>query len=185
MQRAMRAFALAFLVIVSIPAQSYARGFANPWGGIIFGNPQAVKGFRSFGFSFGEMNRIFGTETNIGYTPGFFGKAVKNYVLDLDAGIMVGPDLGIESRVHPYGAIGVSTIRASVRSDGVLPGTVRMDVGFNAGGGVVIDLKNEDLGLRVDARFLRSFNGTKTPNNVGADFSHFHFWRLGIGLVIK
>src|SRR4051812_17865333 len=112
MHRAARALALALLVILSMPAQSRAAGFANPWGGVIFGNPQASSGFRSFGFSFGEMNRIFGAETNIGYTPGFFGSAVGNYVLDLNASALVGPDLGIASRFHPYAAVGVSTLRA-------------------------------------------------------------------------
>jgi opacity protein-like surface antigen len=185
MQRATRALLLAFLAIVGMPGQSWARGYLNPWTGIIFGNPQATNQFRSFGASFGEMKRIFGTETNVGYTPGFFGTGVKNYVLDLNAGILAGPDLGIASRLHPYGAIGLSSIRASIRSNGVSPGMTRMDIGFNAGGGVVVDLKSEDLSVRVDGRFYRSFNGASSPNNLDVDLSHFHFWRLGIGLVIR
>ena len=185
MQRPFRVLLLALLVITSTPAQAWARPFLNPWGGLVFGNPQAVKGFRSFGVSFGEMNRHFGTDTTLGYSPGFFGSAVENYVLDLDASLMAGPDMGIASRIHPYGAIGLSTIRARVRSDGLLPGTVRMDIGLNAGGGVMLDLPSEEFGLRIDARFFRSFNGARTPNNVNADFSHFHYWRLNVGVVIR
>ena len=82
MRRVMRLGLLAVTVaMVCAPVQARAEAYINPWTGLIFGSDQAATGFRSFGVSFGDAGGTFwGTETNIGLTPAFFGRDRKSVV---------------------------------------------------------------------------------------------------------
>ncbi len=184
MRRANRALLLTILATLCIPAQGWTRTFVNPWTGVIFGNDQAASGFRSFGVAFGEApTRYFGTETSVGFTTNFFGSSVPNYVLDLSAGVLVGPNIGTSRNVTPYLAAGVSSLRASINGVGTLPKATRNSFALNVGAGVLIDFASS-LGLRGEVRYYRAFGDDGTANSLNADLSHFQFWRASIGLMI-
>jgi hypothetical protein len=175
---------LAVVLAACSPAQARADFYANPWAGLVFGNEQAASGFRSFGVSFGDMGtRLVGTETTVGFTSDFFGSAVKNYVLDVSGGITVGPSLDTaRARVHPYGSVGLASMRTSINGAGTIGKATRADIGMSVGAGVAFDF-NGTLGLRGDLRYYRSFNGDTALNSLNADLAKLHYWRAAIGVV--
>ena len=175
------ALAVAFL---SGTAQAQARGFINPWGGVIFGNDAAVTGFHSYGVTFGNASHsIWSTETTVGYSPRFFGSSVDNYVLDLTAGVVIGPTLRAKARheIRPYGLAGVGTVRTSIDSGAAA--LKRNDIGLSFGGGAAIDV-NDRLAVRGDVRYFRALGSDAAANTLGADLANFNYWRAAIGVLI-
>ena len=184
MRHGMKALLLAGALGACIPAQARAEGYVNPWAGLIFGNDQAASGFKSFGVAFGGMgDRLIGTETNIGFTSGFFGKAQPNYVFDISGGITAGPHLsGPRGRAHPYFALGIASIRTSIDGGNGTGTTVRNDIGVAVGGGAAVDF-NSNIGIRGDVRYYRGFNDESPVNGLNANLANFHYWRASIGVV--
>ena len=180
--------ALLGLVLGTVCAPSYARAneFINPWAGVIFGNEQATSGFSSLGFAFGDAGHgLVGTETSIGLTPGFFGGATENYVLDLMAGFTIGPTLKSKSddEFRPYGLIQFGTIRTSIEGIGTGAKLSRNDLGIAVGGGTTFTLTYR-LQLRGEVRYVRAINAKEAANSLNANLENFHFWRTSVGLVI-
>src|SRR5215467_13111248 len=124
-----------------LPVQARAAAFVNPWGGVIFGNDQATTGFHTFGFTFGDAGHgMVATETTIGFSPGVFGSATENYMLDLMAGFTVGKTFKskTEHDTRPYGLIEGGTIRTSISGIGNGTDFVRNNIGLAVGGGTTV-----------------------------------------------
>jgi opacity protein-like surface antigen len=175
------ALAVAFL---SGSAQAQARAFINPWGGVIFGNDAAAAGFHSYGVTFGSASHsIWSTETTVGFSPHFFGTSVDNYVLDLMAGVVVGPTLRSKARheIRPYGLAEVGTVRTSIDSGAAA--LKRNDIGLSFGGGATLDV-NDRLAVRGDVRYFRALGSDAAANTLQADLADFHYWRAAIGVLI-
>ena len=187
MGRAVRTAVLGLVVAtLGMPAPARADEFINPWAGVLFGNEQAKSGFSSLGFSFGDVGHgLVGTETNIGLSPGFFGSATENYVLDLMAGFTIGPTVKSKANdeYRPYGLIEFGTIRTSI--DGIGTGTrlARNDIGMAIGGGTTFAL-NYRLLLRGEVRYIKAINAKDAANSLNANLENFHFWRTAVGIVI-
>ena len=174
------------LGVVGLPTEVRAAEFINPWGGVVFGNDQAVSGFKSVGFSFGDAGHgLIGTETNIGIAPGFFGDAVENYVLDLMAGFLIGPTLKSKANdeYRPYGLIEFGTMRTSIEGIGTGTKLARNDIGIAVGGGLMFALTDR-LQLRGEARYLKAINAKEAENSLHANLKDFHYWRTSFGIVI-
>jgi opacity protein-like surface antigen len=167
------------------PAPARADAYINPWAGVHFGNDQARSGPRSFGVSIGEAgNGPIGTETNIGFSPGFFGGDVDNYEVDFMAGVTVGRTLNVTGKsVRPYIVGELGMIRASIDSKIIGGHFARSDFGFAIGAGITRDLTSS-LKLRVDLRYLRSLNGDDEANSLGVKIGGLHFWRLALGVAL-
>jgi outer membrane protein with beta-barrel domain len=171
---------------VCLPVHAQAAEFINPWAGLVFGNNQATSGFSSMGFSFGDAGHgLVGTETNIGISPGFFGNAVENYVLDLMAGFTIGPTLHSKAKdeFRPYGLIEFGTLRTSIEGIGTGARLARNDLGIEVGGGSTLAL-NDRLQLRLELRYIRAINSKDAANSLNANLEKFHYWRTALGIVI-
>ena len=172
------------VALLSVPAQAQAKEFINPWAGVAFGNDAAATGFHSFGVSFGNASHsIWSTETNVGFSPGFFGKGVDNYVLDLMAGVVVGPTLRSKAKreIRPYGLAEVGTVRTSI--DSGTAALKRNNIGLSFGGGMTLDF-NDRLAVRGDVRYFRALRSDDAVNTLGVDLANFHYWRAAIGVLI-
>lgn len=177
---------LLVLGVICAPVQARAEPYVNPWAGVIFGNDDAAKGLWGFGASFGDAGgAVWGTETNIGLTPGFFGGDVENYVLDFMAGITVGPTYNDKTghSVRPYGIGEIGVIRTSIDGDAATAKFTRNDFGYALGGGLAIEF-NDHLGVRGDVRYFRAFSGDDALNSLNANLADFTYWRTAIGVIL-
>jgi len=168
--------ALLTVAMGTVAAPARAELYANPWAGVVFGNDYAVSGFHSIGISIGDAGGGFlGTETTLGFAPGFFGSDAKNYVLDFMGGLTLGPTFTTKSNldVHPYAVGEFGLIRTSIEGD--LPGLdlKRNDFGYALGGGLMLDL-SDWLGVRGDDGF----------SGLNVDVRDLTFWRASVGITL-
>jgi Outer membrane protein beta-barrel domain len=186
MGRAIWAGPLALVVgLLCMPVQLHAKEFVNPWGGVVFGNGQATTGFHSFGIAVGDAGHgLLGTETNIGFSPGFFGAGVDNYVLDLMAGVTVGPTLATKSKrdIRPYLLAGAGTVRTKIgKGEGAT--FARNNIALSLGGGAMLEMSDR-LAVRGDVRYLRALRSEDAANGLDVNLADFHYWRASLGLTI-
>jgi opacity protein-like surface antigen len=172
--------------VFCMPGQAQAKGYINPWTGVVFGNDAAASGFHTLGVSFGDAGHgLVGTETNVGFSSGFFGTGVENYVLDFMGGVTVGPTFFTKTAkrdIRPYGVAEVGTIRTSISSD-TGPGLARNNIGFSIGGGAQIEV-SDIVAVRGDVRYLRSLKSDAAVNSLNVNLADFHYWRAAIGVLI-
>ena len=175
---------LAAAGVLGMPARANAEVFVNPWAGVHFGNDEAQSGLRSFGAAIGNAGgALWGIETNLGYTPGFFDGG-DNYELDFMVGFSVGPTLNVQAkRTRPYGIVNFGMIRTHIGSPVAGGEFARSDLGMAIGGGVTHEL-TDHMAIRADLRYLRSFNSESAANNLNVDVGNLHFWRAAFGVVL-
>jgi len=148
-----------------------------------------------YGVSIAGMgNGIFGGEFDLGYSPNFFETGNTNgdgfnftddsNVLTMMGNLIVGiPVGGHGGSIRPYAVGGVGLIRTNVQDAGeVFDVRSKNDFGFNVGGGVM-GFFAQNIGLRGDIRYFRSFEGG--DNLTGLGVSNFNFWRASAGVTFK
>ncbi len=183
----------AALAVTLVPALAHAEGYVSPWvaanAGTRFGDFD--NGRAGFGVDAGGMGKgIIGGELDFGFSPSFFGtKSVfgNNSVIDLMGNVIVGVPVGGTrgAGVRPFVTGGFGLIRTQVDGLNNIDASNNM-AGWNLGAGVM-GYFNDHVGLRGDVRYLRSFEDTNTGINI-IDFNQagqFHFWRAGVGVVLR
>ena len=183
----------AALAVTLAPALAHAEGYVSPWvaanAGTRFGDFD--NGRAGFGVDAGGMGKgIIGGELDFGFSPSFFGtKSVfgNNSVIDLMGNVIVGVPVGGTrgAGVRPFVTGGFGLIRTQVDGLNNIDASNNM-AGWNLGAGVM-GYFNDHVGLRGDVRYLRSFEDTNTGINI-IDFNQagqFHFWRAGVGVVLR
>jgi opacity protein-like surface antigen len=130
-----------------------------------------------------------GFEIDFGYSPNFFGLAADNdfnltgdgNVTTLTGNLLFGPSSG---PVRPYVVGGVGLIRSKVdNTAGFFDKVSTNDFGFDAGAGIV-GLFSDNVGLRGDIRYFRSFKDTD-PDSLDLALGSFKFWRGTVGITFK
>ena len=152
-----------------------------------------------YGVSVTGMGKgVIGGEIDFGYSPNFFanttGKgfqfASSNNVTTLTGNLIVGiPAGGHGAQIRPYAVGGVGLIRQRVGgvdgSGNLFDVNSKNDFGFDAGAGVM-GFFTQNVGVRGDVRYFRSFQGSTSSDSVtGLALSGFHFWRGSVGLALK
>jgi opacity protein-like surface antigen len=150
-----------------------------------------------YGVSVAQMGAgIIGWEADFGYSPNFFetGNATNNAfdftndsnTTTLTGNVIVGAPLGGHGgSIRPYAVGGVGLIRTNVQdAAGFFQDvTSKNDFGFDLGAGVM-GYFAQNVGIRGDVRYFRSFNGSN-DNPTGLGLSNFHFWRGSVGVSFK
>ena len=185
--------ACAALVIVSATHDAAAQGFVSPFVDTTLSSPSATgsSSKAGFGMSFGNIGKIVGFETEIGYQPEVIDNSAnalaKSRVFIFSGDVLVGPTIG---RIKAYGAVGGGNLNLNVSrvSTLVIPDPESISNNyftFNVGGGVM-GFFTDHLGVRGDLRYFRAY-GFKIDDlqNVGLALDRFDFWRAGIGFVAK
>jgi hypothetical protein len=181
------------LALTLAPAVAQAEGYVSPWvaanAGTRFGDFD--NGRAGFGVNAGAMgNGVIGGEVDFGYSPSYFGtKSIfgNNSVIDLMGNVIVGVPVGGTrgAGVRPFVTGGLGLIRTQVDGLNSIDASNNM-AGWNLGAGVM-GYFNDHVGLRGDVKYLRSFEDTNTGINI-IDFNQagqFHFWRAGVGVVLR
>jgi opacity protein-like surface antigen len=158
-----RLVTLTLVFIIGTAAQARAQGFISPMLGFNFGGVSGcpeIRGCtdkqtnRSLGF--GKLGTIFGAETEIAYSPKFFGEApgLSSNVLTVMGNVMLAPKAG---PVRPYllAGTGIMKTHFELRTSSLLT-TNDTSFGYVLGGGVFA-LVSDHFGLRGDLRYFHSF----------------------------
>ena len=150
----------------------------------------------NFGASAAYMGKgIVGGEVDFGYSPNFYENtaatgfhfANSNNVTTLTGNVILGIPAGSShaAQVRPYVVGGVGLIRSRVGdAAGLFDVTSKNDFGYDLGGGVM-GFFNENVGLRGDVRYFRTFKGAPADSVTGLGLGNFRFWRASAGVTFK
>jgi len=202
---------LALMLSAVAPATASADWLFTPFIGMNFG------GGATFSDEFGDFDDEFekrvdfgatlawmgagviGFELDFGYSPNFFEPATEgdadfdfgdNNVTTLMGNLIIGIPIGGQTGggIRPYVSGGVGLIRSSIDNvQDLFNIDSRNDWGFNAGGGVT-GFFTDNIGIRGDVRYFRSFRDAKfDENDDGFDIAigALHFWRGSAGVTFR
>lgn len=181
--------ALFALTLFAGAPQARAQGFISPMLGFNFGGVSGCPQINScankqtnLSVSAGKFGTIFGGETEIAYSPKFFGEAagLSSNVLTVMGNVMVGPKAG---PVRPYVLAGLGLMKTHFElSTSSLLTTNDTAFGYGVGAGVFAFV-TDHFGLRGDLRYFHSF-----PDVTIAGFtlrsSKLNYSRVGGGIVV-
>ena len=181
---------LTLLFTTGAAAPGHAQGFISPLLGFNFGGVSGCPELRgcenkqrSLSLSFGKFGSIFGAETEIAYTPKFFGEApgLSSNVLTLMGNVMLAPKAG-PVRPYLFGGTGIMKTRFELRTTSLLTMSDTA-LGYVVGGGVFVFFADH-FGMRADVRYYHSF-----PDVTIAGFTLAHdklnYSRIGLGIVLQ
>jgi opacity protein-like surface antigen len=137
-----------------------------------------------------------GFELDFGYSPNFFESGTEgegfdftddSNVVTLMTNAIIAIPIGGSSGpgVRPYVVGGVGLIRTNVDDAGDLfDVTTKNDFGFDVGGGIM-GFFTDNVGIRGDVRYFRTFTGADEDSLTGLGLSEFHFWRGSVGVTFR
>ena len=183
----------AMLVFVSAPHDASAQGFVSPFVDTTLSSPSATGGSSKpgFGIALGNIGKIIGAETEIGYQPEVIDNTAnaleKSRVITFSGNTLIGPTIG---RLKVYGAVGAGDLFLNVTklSSLVIPNPASISTNYftvNVGGGVM-GFFTTHMGVRADLRYFRAY-GFKIADlqAAGLVLDRFDFWRASIGFAAK
>jgi len=185
-----------------VPSLARADGYFVPYYGKVTGAPrQDVRASdpAGFGGSFGYMRGgIFGFETDISFSPDFFGdsdslligdNSMTTWMGNVIVGIPFGGQTGFG--VRPYGVGGFGGFRQRIDNITGLIGFSNTNWGYDVGGGVFVYFTNH-FGVRGDVRYFKTtLNVNDLIDLVDIDFDlngnevDVDFTRYSIGLSLR
>ncbi len=149
-----------------------------------------------YGVSLAGMGAgAIGFEVDFGYSPNFFeggtvgsGFDIANdsNVTTLTGNVTLAIPIGGQhgGGIRPYVVGGVGLIRSNVQdAAGLFDINSKNDFGFDVGGGLM-GFFSQNVGVRGDVRYFRSFNGS-SDNLTGLGISDFNFWRGSLGVSFR
>jgi len=149
-----------------------------------------------YGVSLANMGAgAVGFEVDFGYSPNFFETGTASNrgfdftndsnVVTLTGNVIVGAPIGGHGgSVRPYVVGGVGLIRSNVQDfEQTFDVKSKNDFGFDLGAGVM-GFFAQNIGLRGDFRYFRSFQGS-SDTATGLALSNFHYWRGLAGVTFK
>jgi hypothetical protein len=150
-------------LILGIAAPARAQGFISATYGYNFGGVSGCPELasctdkqRTLAVSAGKFGTIFSAESEIAYTPTFFGEApgLSSNVLTVMGNVMLAPKAG---PFRPYLTAGTGIMRTRFKlSAATLLTTNDTSLGYNVGGGAFVFF-SDHFGLRGDVRYFHSF----------------------------
>ena len=150
----------------------------------------------NYGFSLAGMGAgALGFEVDFGYSPNFFESGTVGSDFDLvndsnmttlTANAIIGVPVGGQqgAGVRPYVVGGVGLIRSNVGDVGdFFDVQTKNDFGFDVGGGVM-GFFADNIGVRGDIRYFRTFRGS-SDTVTGLALGNVNFWRGSVGVSFK
>jgi opacity protein-like surface antigen len=150
----------------------------------------------TFGASLAWMGGgIAGFEIDFGYTPNFFESTEgsedfdygENNLTTLMANLTLGAPIGGQSGggIRPYASGGVGIIRSNIGDAEDLFDVDSTNWGFNVGAGVA-GFFTDNIGLRGDVRYFRSFSDTEdSDDDFDVTLGDLKFWRGSVGVTFR
>jgi opacity protein-like surface antigen len=214
LRRVLSILVIALFASTATPSTASADWLLTPFIGANFGGAAGVADVISgesfdnefekrldYGLSFGWMGAgIVGWEVDFGYSPNFFERGTvsndefeftnDSNVTTLMGNVIIGaPVGGSGASLRPYAVGGVGLIRTNLQdAAGLFDKVSASDFGLDVGGGVMVFFV-DNVGIRGDLRYFRSFEDSETePGEGGLEglgLSDFHFWRGTVGVTFK
>jgi opacity protein-like surface antigen len=198
---------LVLLGCITTPAPAAADWLFTPFIGTTFGGsadfddglPGGDEFERQFtyGASLGWMGAgVIGFEFDFGYSPNYFKTiadaddfefADDSNVTTLMANVLLGAPIGGQTGpgIRPYGVAGLGLIRSQASSVENFFDVDANDWGMNIGGGI-IGFFGDNIGIRGDIRYFRSFEGGDDEDDFpDFDLADFDFWRATVGVTFR
>ena len=192
---------LALLFVTAMARPASADWLFTPYYGIVFGGAantvdidtldEAFEQRSTFGGSLsGTASGIFGFEIDFSYSPNFFqdtaGAADFDFgdsnVTTLMGNVLIGAS-GAQG-VRPYASGGVGLIRSHIDAGAFFDELDTNDFGGNIGGGIQ-GYFNDNVGIRGDIRYFRSFQDNEPDDEFDLALSSFDFWRGTVGVTFR
>jgi hypothetical protein len=82
-----------------------------------------------------------------------------------------------------YGSAGLGLMKSRVRNAADLFDVDSSELGFNAGGGLLVVPGH--VGLQADIRYYRTLTHPETPAGFDVDLGSLSFWRACVGLAFR
>lgn len=191
--------------LTATPGVASADWLITPFVGANFGGDASFGDFDNFddeferrvdfGGSLGWMGSgIVGFEVDFGFSPNFFQDTsgegdfefgdsnVTTAMGNLLIGIPVGGQTG--GGVRPYATAGLGLIRSSIDGGTLFNDLESNDFGFNLGAGVHAFF-NDNVGIRGDVRYFRTFGDDEPGSGVDLALRDFDFWRATAGVTFR
>ena len=131
----------------------------------------------------GKFGTIISAETEMAYSPKFFGEAagLSSNVFTWMGNVMLAPKAG---PVRPYLTAGTGIMKTHFKlQTSSLLTTDDTALGYNVGGGVFVFF-SEHFGLRADVRYFHSFPDV-TLAGVTLAHDKLNYSRIGAGIVLQ
>jgi opacity protein-like surface antigen len=198
--------AIALAIVATLPSTASADWTFSPFIGATFNGSlndqdldQATSNHLSWGGSLAYMGAgIAGFELDFGYSPEFFHNDPDNGDPDIDFlgsgnvttlmanAIFGAPIGGMERSVRPYAVAGVGLIRQKVDDVDDVFDIDDNSFGFNLGGGVM-GMFSDNVGIRGDIRYFRSFRNDSGDgiDDLDFDLTGLSFWRGTVGVTFR
>lgn len=178
LRNAMAAATTLFILSAATPARADVT--LTPFVGALFGG-QLPDSKPTYGISLTAMGAgIIGGEIDFSWTPNFVDATPisnsvteANLMANLIVGIPIGGTRGASFRPYVVGGIGL--LRATAKESDLFDRISRNDFAWDAGGGFLA-MFNTHVGLRADARYIRSTSDSSND---------YRFWRGTGGLALK
>lgn len=191
------------LLLAAAPVPARADGWISFFYGTTLGGttPADVAALeernpKAYGVAFGNMRGgVFGFETEIAFSPDFFGESDDrffgdNSVLTWMGNVMLGVPLGNPTgfSVRPFVAGGFGLIRQRIESPSEAFGFDSNALGYDLGVGAMLFF-GRNLGIRADYRYYRSFEAFEIVDIIGGgdliEDEHLDFTRFTGSLVLR
>lgn len=189
MKRCFAVTVSAFFTLTLLASPARAQGFISGMLGFNFGGVSGcpeIRGCenkqRDLSLGFGKFGTIFGAETEIAYSPKFFGEApgLSSNVVTIMANVMLAPKAG---PVRPYllAGTGIMKTHFELKTSSLLT-TNDTALGYVVGGGVFVSFADH-FGVRGDLRYFHSFPEV-TIVGITLPSAKLNYSRIGAGVVL-
>jgi opacity protein-like surface antigen len=193
------------VMIAAAPGTASADWLFTPFIGANFGGDADFGEFDEFddeferrvdvGASLGWMGAgVIGFEVDFGWAPNFFENTIgpgnfefgDSNVTTLMGNVLLGAPIGGQRGpgLRPYGSAGAGLIRTSISGGDFFDDLNTNSFGFNVGGGVH-GFFSDNIGIRGDVRYFRSFADEQPDDEFDLAISDFDFWRATVGVTFR
>jgi hypothetical protein len=177
----MRSFFMA-LAFVLAAGTAGAETLLSPTVGLAFGgNTDDSK--ITYGGTLTLKGSVFGFAVDFGYTPDFFGSAPggnNNLVTLMGNLVVMSP-----GTIRLYGSAGLGLVKARLEDAAGLFELDSNELGFGAGGGILILPGGGHVGFQGDIRYFRNLTDPEPDHEFDVDFGSLDFWRGQVGLTFR
>ena len=172
---------LAFLFTLGLAAPLRAQTYLAPNIGLPFGGDTRHDAKVSYGGTLTFAGDVVGFTVDFAYLPDFF---AGTDLRDNDVTTLMG-NLVLLTPGHTrlYGSAGLGLLKSRVGSASDLFDVDTSQLGFNAGGGLLV--APGPVGLQADVRYYRTLTHPETPGGFDVDLGSLSFWRASVGLVFR
>ncbi len=169
------------VLALGVAAPLQAQVYLGPNLGLPFGGDTRHDPKVSYGGNLTFTGDVFGFSVDFAYLPDFFaGSDLRdNNVTTLMGNfVLISP-----GHTRLYASAGLGLLKSRVRNAADLFDVDTNQLGFNAGGGLLVVPAH--IGLQADVRYYRSLTHPESQRGFDLDLGGLSFWRGYVGLVVR